>query len=55
MRGGLTLRDLQIAGVGKHERCRISLGRVHVSGHQPSGPRKTRRLHIDLADLAMRQ
>ena len=23
MRGGLTLRELQIAGIGKHENCRI--------------------------------
>lgn len=51
-RGGLTMRDLQISGLGKHERCRISLGRVQVSGISLWGT-ETSRMHIDLADLAI--
>lgn len=52
LRGGLTLRDLQIAGVGKYERCRIDLGRMHVSGLTFWAEEESQ-VHIDLADLAV--
>ncbi|MBP6678088.1 MAG: sel1 repeat family protein [Paracoccus sp.] len=52
LRGGLTLRDLQIAGVGKHERCRIDLGLIHVSGLTFWAEEESQ-VHIDLSDLAI--
>jgi hypothetical protein len=51
-RGALILRDLQIAGVGKHERCRVSLGRVQVSGIS-LWAQENARLHFDISDLAI--
>ena len=52
LRGGLTLRELQIAGLGKHENCRISLGRLDVSGIS-FWAEENSRLHVTLADLAI--
>lgn len=50
LRGGVTLRDLQIAGVGPHERCRIGLGRLQVSGFSFWGKEESQ-LRFDIADL----
>lgn len=52
LRGGLTLRDLQIAGVGQYERCRIDLGRVQVSGLTFWAEEESQ-LQVDLSDLAI--
>lgn len=51
-RGALVMRDLQIAGIGQYERCRVTLGRFQISGFSFWGP-ESRRLHIDLSDLAI--
>ncbi|RCW79626.1 hypothetical protein [Paracoccus lutimaris] len=52
LRGGLTMRDLQITGVGKHENCHISLGRLHASGISLWGAENAQ-MHFDLADLTI--
>ncbi|RQP05851.1 MAG: hypothetical protein D1H97_10715 [Paracoccus sp. BP8] len=49
-RGGLVLRDLQVAGLGRHENCRISLGRLQVSGLS-LWTEETSRLRFDASDL----
>ena len=50
LRGGVTLRDLQISGVGEHELCQITLGRLHVSGIS-FWAEENSQVHVDLSDL----
>ena len=52
LRGGVTLRDLQIAGVGQHEGCKIALGRLHVSGISFWATEDSQ-VQVDLAELAI--
>ena len=51
-RGGLILRDLHIAGLGKHENCRISLGRLQVSGLSLWGDEEAQ-MRFDASDLTI--
>ncbi|WP_104493062.1 hypothetical protein [Paracoccus denitrificans] len=51
-RGGLILRDLEIAGLGKHENCRVSLGRLQISGFSFWGDEESQ-MRFDASDLSI--
>ncbi|MDF3855276.1 sel1 repeat family protein [Paracoccus sp. P2] len=51
-RGGLVLRDLQIAGLGRHRNCRVALGRLQVSGLSLWSDAESR-LRLDAAELSI--
>ncbi|MDO5604352.1 MAG: hypothetical protein Q4G25_04225 [Paracoccus sp. (in: a-proteobacteria)] len=51
-RGGVTLRDMRITGIGQHSNCRISLGKMQVSGISFWGA-DDMRLRLDITDLGI--
>ncbi|MBT0782289.1 hypothetical protein [Paracoccus sp. pheM1] len=51
-RGGLVLRDLHVAGLGRHKNCRVALGRLQVSGLSLWNQAESR-LRLDAADLSI--
>lgn len=52
MRGELVMRELTVAGLGPHANCRVSLGRMRVSGISIWGAEDSR-VRLDAADISV--
>lgn len=51
-RGGLTIRDVEVAGFGPTERCHVTLGRLSVNGLALL-PAERSNMRFDVADLSI--